>query len=143
MRSLDNFLKDLSDSELATFIAYRFDDFMPMSRQKIIDEVKLRELSQEELEALFEKGPNTELSNGARCLQCNSNRFFVETDYVLKQGKYGSYEVAEETKRCRICGFNPAKSDHKSFINKIKQKLGLNKESRLKRPEIDGRMFIG
>lgn len=139
---LNTFLSSLSNSELATFIAYRFDDFLDNSKQKIIKEVKKRNLSITDLKHLYEKGitdNNTDLNSA--CPNCGSSKFILETDFELRQKNYGSYEVAVESNRCRICGFNPAKSKQKGLFKKIKQKLGFYRETRLKRPEIDGQMF--
>jgi hypothetical protein len=141
MNDLELFLKDLSDSELAVFISYRFEDFLENSRQRIINEVKQRGLNQKDLKQLYDKGLHVDADSNVCCPQCGSDRFFLETVYELVQRKYGSYEVAVESNRCRICGFNPAKNSRKGLINKIKQKLGFYKETRLKRPDIDGQMF--
>ena len=141
MKDLDIFLENLNDSELAAFIAYRFEDFLDNSRQKIVREIKKRELTHSDLKILFDKGLQIDTESNITCPQCGSDRFYIETDYELRQRKYGSYEIAVDSNRCRICGFNPAKSSQKGLINKIKQALGFYSETRLKRPEIDGRMF--
>ena len=142
MNDLATFLQDLNDNELAVFITYRFDDFLAKSKQKIVSEVKRRGLTLEDLKLLSNEGLQVESDAIINCPQCNSDRLFVETDYELNQKSRGrSYEVAIDSNRCRICGFNPAKSPQKGFINKLKQALGFYEETRLKRPEIDGRMF--
>ena len=141
MKDLKSFLTNLTNEELATFIAYRIEGFLEGSRKKIIAEVSKRNLSQLELKQLYKKGLSIDDNSKLNCPQCGSDKLFVETDYELKQNSRGNSEIAVETNRCRICGFNPAKSNQKSLINKIKQALGLYEKTRLKRPEIDGRMF--
>lgn len=142
MNDLNKFLHDLSDNELAVFIAYKFDDFLARSKQKIVSEVKKRGLSLGDLKLLYDKGLPVNSESPISCPQCKSDRFFVETDYELKQNSRGrSYEVAVDSNRCRICGYNPAKSPQKGFLNKLKQAFGFYEETRLKRPEIDGRML--
>ncbi|PKQ60640.1 hypothetical protein BZG01_20675 [Labilibaculum manganireducens] len=142
MNDLNTFLQGLNDNELAVFITYRFDDFLAKSKQKIVSEVKRRGLSLEDLKLLSNIGLQVNSDSIICCPQCNSDRFFVETDYELIQNTRGrSYEVAVDSNRCRICGYNPAKSPQKGLINKLKQALGFYEETRLKRPEIDGRMF--
>ena len=140
---LNTFISNLTDNELATFVAYQFEELLDNSKQKIIKEVKRRNLSSDDLKRLYHQGISHGNDNRRRgvCPQCGSNKFFVETDYELRQKDYGSYEVAVESNRCRICGFNPAKSTQKGLIRKIKQKLGFYNNTRLKRPEIDGQMF--
>lgn len=141
MNDLDRFLQSLNDSELATLIAYRIHDFSMNSKQKIIREVKQRKLSLNDLNVLYNKGLQIDSDSDTICPQCGSDRFFAETDYELAQHAYGSFEVAVESNRCRLCGFNPAKSPQKGLIAKIKQTLGFYKHTRLKRPDIDGQMF--
>ncbi len=141
MKSLDKFLIDLNDTELAIFIAYRFDDFLEGSRNKVISEVKRRKLSKDRLTELYQEGLPKSANNDYTCLQCNSDRFHIETDYELQQSSYGGYETAIDTHRCRLCEYNPAKSKAKGLINKLKKSLGLYRHRRMKRPEIDGRMF--
>lgn len=141
MNDLTTFLQDLNDNELAVFIAYRFDDFLAKSKQKIFNEMKRRDLSPEDLKVLYATGLQVESDSVINCPQCNSVRFFVETDYELVQHSRGNYEVAVDSNRCRICGYNPAKSTQKGFLNKLKQVLGFYEETRMKKPEIDGRMF--
>ncbi len=140
MNDLDLFLKDLSDVELAKFIAYRLNDFLGTSKEKIIAEAKLRNLNHEDLKRLFNEYIQPQEKAKNKCLQCGSTRLFVETDYDIRQRKYSSYEVAIESNRCRICGYNPEKNS-KGFLNCIKRKLGLFHKTRLKTPEIDGNMF--
>lgn len=143
MNDLNTFLQDLNNNELAVFIAYRFDDFMAKSKQKILSEVKNRGLSPDDLKRLYNTGLKIKSDSNLKCPQCGSDHLFVETDYKLAQNsRRRSSELAVESNRCRICGFNPAKSPQKGLINKIKQALGFYEETRSKRPEIDGRMFI-
>jgi 4-hydroxy-3-methylbut-2-en-1-yl diphosphate synthase IspG/GcpE len=142
MNDLTALLKYLNDNELAVFITYRFDDFLAKSKQKNVSEVKRRGLSLEDLKLLSNIGLQVNSDSIISCPQCNSDRFFVETDYELIQKTRGkSYEIAIDSNRCQICGYNPAKSPQKGLINKLKQVLGFYEEPRMKRPEIDGRMF--
>ncbi|MEJ2104946.1 MAG: hypothetical protein P8X47_10270 [Ignavibacteriaceae bacterium] len=126
-------MKELSDIELAKFVKYRLHDFLENSKQKIIEEVKVRNLTNEDLDNLFDLTINTENETGFICEQCGSSRFYKETDYELVQKSYGSYEVAVESNRCRICGLNPNKNTQKGLINKLKKSLGLYKDTQLKR----------
>ncbi|MFA8435332.1 MAG: hypothetical protein ACEPOZ_12510 [Marinifilaceae bacterium] len=141
MKNLNKFLSSLDDTELSIFIAYRFEDFLDRSRNKISAEVKRRKLNKSDLKKLLEKGLPANTQNPFACPQYNSSRFSIETDYELRQKNYGSYEVAVETNRCQLCGFNPGKSTQKELVEKLKQIFGFYKKEHLKKPEIDGRLF--
>ncbi len=141
MNELVSFLKTLSDVELAKFIVYRYKDFLGTSKETIISEAKTRNLNHIDLKRLYNQDieyDNKNVKN--RCEQCGSAKFYTETDYELRHKKYYSIEVALESNRCRICGYNPDKNG-KGLLNWIKKTLGLYHYTRLKRPEIDGNMF--
>ncbi|MBK3519768.1 hypothetical protein [Carboxylicivirga marina] len=141
MDELQKFISNLTDIELAKFIGYRIKGFMGSSQQFILDEARSRGLGFEEIKTLFKN----EIPQGSNmlycCPQCGSDKYFTETDYAQRQVRYISYEVAIESNRCRICGFNPNKNDHKGVINKIKKVLGFYRSTRLRPPEIDRRLF--
>ncbi|MBS2214039.1 hypothetical protein KEM09_21720 [Carboxylicivirga mesophila] len=140
MNELDSFLKTLNDVELAKFVVFRFQDFVGTSKETIIAEAKTRNLDHIDINWLCKQNieTNDEIKN--KCEQCGSAKFYTETDYEMRQTNYISYEVAIESERCRICGFNPDKNS-KGLLKTIKKKLGFYRKTRLKRPEIDGNMF--
>jgi hypothetical protein len=117
--------------------------FLDKSRQKIIKEVNGRGLSPNKLKSLYQAGIQSDFESEYVCPNCNSGRYFTETEYEMRQSRFGdNIEVAIDTKWCRICGFNPAKSKQKGLINKIKQALGFYQTVRQKRPELDGKIFF-
>ena len=69
MKNLDNFLSYLSDTELAIFITYHFDDFLVTSQKRIIREVQRRQLSIDKLSELFKKGLIAYSNNNYPCLK--------------------------------------------------------------------------
>jgi hypothetical protein len=140
MNELDSFLKILNDVELAKFIVYRLKDFVGSSKTTIISEAKSRNLNYDDLKRLYKQEIEYNESLTKRCVQCGASRFFTETDYEQIHKRYYSVEVAHESNRCRICGYNPQKNG-KGIVNWIKKKLGFYHKTRLKRPEIDGNMF--
>jgi hypothetical protein len=141
MNELESFLKTLSDVELAKFIVYRYKDFVGSSIDTIIAEAKTRNLNHIDIRRLYYQDVEHDEKVKNRCEQCGAARFFTETDYEMRQtNRYLSYEVAIESERCRICGFNPDKNS-KGLLNTIRKKLGLFHKTRLKRPEIDGNLF--
>lgn len=120
---LENFLTRLSDHELSIFIGYRFDDFLEESKKKIISEAKKRNLTKEKIEQL--SITRLEIENNDKsliCSQCGSSQTFTETDYDQEiRHKYLTAEVAIETKRCRLCGFNPGKTNPKNLYERLKR----------------------
>nr|WP_321408238.1 hypothetical protein [uncultured Carboxylicivirga sp.] len=140
MSELDSFLKSLDNIELAKFIVYRFKDFVGSSKNTIINEAKSRNLNELDIKRLSLQDIKYNKSINNRCEQCGAAKFFAETDYELLHKRYYSIEVAKESNRCRICGFNPDKNG-KGFIHWVKKRLGLYHNLRLKRPELDGNMF--
>ena len=124
MHQLEDFLKSLSDTELAVFTGYRFEDFLERSQQTIIAEIQSRKLTKEKLRELFTKGLEARDKNsGSCCPRCHSMRFITEEDHDLRNGRYSSYEVIVETKRCQLCGYNPDKRKPKNFIDAIMMKI--------------------
>ncbi|WP_439185921.1 hypothetical protein [Carboxylicivirga taeanensis] len=140
MNELNLFLKTLSNVELAKFIVYRYKDFVGTSRETIISEAKSRNLNHVDLRRLYNEDIQLDKSIKSRCEQCGAAKFYTETDYELRHKRYYSIEVALESDRCRICGYNPDKNG-KGFMNWIKKKLGFYHNTRITRPEIDGNMF--
>jgi DNA-binding transcriptional MerR regulator len=129
----DKFLNDLSDHELAIFIGYRYYGFLKESRNKIIKEVKKRNLSNEQIKYLFNKKLNEDLKDKSEiCSKCGSDRLFVETDYEERaRGSYATAEIAIDTKRCRLCGYNPSKSTPKNLLERIKRIFKNDKSERV------------
>ena len=125
MNTLDSFLKNLSKHELAIFTGFRYLDFSEKSREKITHEIKCRNLTKEELESLRDKKllSNTNDKKEVRtCVRCGSSRLFVESDYnEIPIGEYGSAEVAIDSYRCRLCGFNAHKKPPRNFIERLKR----------------------
>lgn len=131
MTNLEIFLKELTNSELAVFVGYRYREFLPNSKEKIKSEVQRRRLNQETLAELFMSGIQN--ANGENCQRCNSVRKISETDRELRGGGTASYEVIVKTDRCQICGYNPAKRKPKNLIDAIRIKLGIDKRIRFAR----------
>ena len=133
--NLEEFLKDLSDHELAIFIAYRYKHFLTDSRRKIKNEITSRKLDNDILLKLFQKGLKiVDKVDHLHCPRCNSNRIFIEQDHEEKTRKYYSYEVILETNRCQLCGYNPSKRKPKNIFDAIKMKLGNSGNQRLAEP---------
>ena len=128
--NLETFLRELTNSELAAFVGYRYREFLPNSQEKIKSEVQRRRLNQETLAELFQSGIQN--SVGDNCPNCNSVRKITETDRELRGGT-ASYEVIIETERCQICGHNPAKRKARNWIDAIILKFGRHRNVRLAR----------
>ena len=132
MSELDNFIRGLSDHELAIFHGYRYENFLKASKVKIEEEIKKRKLSAEKLNLLLAAKLNKELSTEIRCCpRCNSEKLFIETDYKeIPVSEFSSAEVAVDSFRCRLCGFNAGKSRPKNLAEKLKR---IYKKTRIRR----------
>ena len=121
MGNFEKFLSSLTDHELAVFARYRQNDFLKDSKEKIAYEIEKRNLSVETLENYF-KMNLTSTTDSARnvCPRCGSDRLFVESDFTeMPFNEFSSVEIAVETNRCMLCGFNPAKTE-KNVFQKVK-----------------------
>jgi methionyl-tRNA synthetase len=137
MGELERFLDSLTDTELAVFIAYRYNSFLKESKEKIKSEVLERNLTNDKLNDLFNKGIiRDESKEGYFCPRCNASNYLTETDIELRQD-FTSYEVAIDTNRCRICGYNPGKEKSSNLFKRMKKSLIRARGTRLTRPEID------
>ncbi len=120
MDKLELFLKSLSDHELALFIGYRYTEFLEDSRKKIKQEAKRRHLDKKTLLQLFET-PLELFTLNDTCPRCGSDKLFTETNYDnIPKDRYGSKEVAIDTKRCQVCNYNPLKASPKNIFDRIR-----------------------
>ncbi len=117
----DKFLEGLTDHELSIFITYRYYGFLENSRKKIMDEIKKRKLTKEQLIELHTQPLNLEIKTKL-CQRCGSDKVFTETDIEQKPTRTNmTREVAIDTTRCRLCGYNPAKESPKNLLDRIKR----------------------
>ena len=103
------FIESLTDHELAIYIGYQYPSFLGYSKEKVKREIGKRKLSKEQLRNYF----NTKLSyneKGIFCERCGSNKFFSDIDIEHHSRKYSSYDLEVNTKRCRLCNYNPSKA---------------------------------
>ena len=130
---LEEFLTDLSDHELSVFVGYRYYGFIEESREKIVKEVKHRNLISAQLEKYFnEKLNQKSAQKTSLCKRCGSEKLFNEKDFELQpRMKYLTAEVEIETKRCRLCNFNPAKEKPKNLKERLSRIFKKNKTKRI------------
>ncbi len=118
--AFDNFIKSLTDHELAIYIGYQYPSFLSYSKKKILKEIIYRSLSKDQLKNYFQ----TKLSydNKAKfCERCGSNKFIEDIDVRHKRGRYFSSDVEIKTMRCRLCNHNPSKAPAKNIFDRIKR----------------------
>lgn len=77
---------------------------MPESQEKIQSEIENRNLTDFALAELTKPIGETELEN---CPRCGSNLFQEIKETELRSTKYGGYEVEINSRKCRICSYNP------------------------------------
>lgn len=133
MNELDDFINSLTDHELAIFFGYRYKRFLDKSKMKIDKEIKMRNLSSEKLESLLNIKLNEDVQKDNRsCPRCGSDKLFIETDYKeIPVSEFTSAELALDSFRCRLCGYNPDKSNPKNFIERIKRIYKKTRTSRI------------
>ncbi len=133
MKELDYFLNKLSDHELAIFYGFRYSGFLDGSKEKIDDEIKKRNLSLEKLKSLqYKKLINDSKEEKIGCERCGSNKLFIETDYKeVPISEFSSAEIAMDSYRCRLCGFNANKAKPKNLFDRISKAFKKNRQSRI------------
>lgn len=133
MSEFEKFINRLSDHEFAIFVKYRYDGFLAGSKEKIDQELKNRKLTADKLESYSKEELNSDGGEGPqKCLRCGSAKLFRETSYQeIPFNEFSSLEVASETQRCRLCGFNPGKEEPKNFTERLKRMFGSLKGKRI------------
>lgn len=133
MSKFENFINNLSDHELAIFYGYRYLGFLDSSKEKIIDEIKKRNLSREKLKSLQDKKIISDSKEEKiSCERCGSNKLFIETDYKeIPISEFSSAEIAMDSYRCRLCGFNAQKTKPKNLFDRIAKAYKKNRQSRI------------
>lgn len=140
MSKLEEFITSLTDTELSIFIANQYDGLLGSSKQRLKDAVIKRNLSTDKLSELYQTGLTKPVDNTYHfCPRCYSTKLFIETDHEMRTVKYYSYEVAIDTLRCRLCGYNPVKSNCSTFSELIKHVFKRNNTVRI--PKVDERVF--
>ncbi len=105
-------LSELKDFELAFLFYYRLGTYMPTTKELIINEIKKRHLSEQQLLLMKDaKEAITTSSNDSCCPRCKSTNFsFLEESYYNSTGKYNFTSDAQlgiySVKNCNICGFD-------------------------------------
>ena len=107
MSRLNNFLKTLTDFELAQFYNYRFHQFLPSSKQKIEAEFKERGLEIEKLDCYVKK--ENIINKKAQCPRCHSNKFYTAKERETLEFARSTIEVDEYYKTCLVCLFSAEK----------------------------------
>lgn len=131
MKKLDAFLNDLSDHELCVFTKYRYMGFLDGSKEKISTEIKKRNLTTEQLEVLSLQELIEAPSEKIKCPRCGSNRLYVESDHrEIPVGEFASAEIAIDSYRCRLCGYNASKTTPSNLFEKIKRIFKVSRNSR-------------
>jgi len=133
MSELDKFISSLSDHELAFFFGYRYNRFLENSRKKIDNEIRRRNLSPEKLKSLKEeKLVIKSVKESKSCPRCGSDKLFIETDYKeLPVSEFSSAEVAIDSYRCKLCGYNAGKKPPKNFLERVGRIFKKNRTRRI------------
>lgn len=107
MSKLLNFLKTLTDFELAQFYKYRYNQFLPNSKDKIVSELKERDMNIMDLDSYKQK---KHISNQKTlCPKCHSSKFYTASERETIEFVRSTIEVDEYYKTCLVCLFSEEK----------------------------------
>lgn len=110
MSRLLNFLKTLTDFELAQFYKFRYNQFLPGSKDKILSELKERGMDINSLNSYRQnKRMKTE---SAQCPKCHSNKFYTASEVETIEFMRSTIEVDEYYKTCLVCLFSEEKPEN-------------------------------
>ena len=88
---------------------------------KIKKEISNRNLSESDIEKLT--GEIEQVESGF-CPRCGSDNFQDIKETELRASKYGGYEVEINTRKCRICAYNPQKDKPVNWSVRLNRFLG-------------------
>ena len=106
MSKLQEFLDVLSDSELANFYLYRYEQFLKGSKDKIDAELSKRNISKENIEIY--RLENKVISED-KCPRCGSNKFYNSTEIETITYSYASVDLEVDYKTCLVCLYSEEK----------------------------------
>lgn len=124
MSKFENFITSLSDHELAIFVRFSYHGFLKKTKERIDKEIKKRKLSPEKLEKYSKEKLNKTFTDELnKCIRCGSTKRITETNFwELPFNEFSSVEMAIDTNRCQLCGFNQEKSLSRDFFERINRK---------------------
>ena len=111
------------------FFKYRRTELMQESQNKIHSELKSRSLSESQTTELLKQVGKVKSEN---CPRCGSHRFTEIKDTELRATKYGGYEVEINSRKCKICSYNPQKDKPINWKVRLNKFLGKYAWTKLK-----------
>ena len=129
MSRIKNFLSSLDKYELAFFVKYKLDSYLPDTQKEIKEYVRLRKLNEWEIEHLITESPKDRYNdNKERCQRCYSDKIRIEkvesvggNDIEALDG-LGGKATYVENEICNVCGLwisDPNEEKPKSFFQKV------------------------
>lgn len=119
MSRLHEFLKELSDLELAHFYRFRYKEFIPASREKILEEMKGRGMDENELDIYTGTIPPDAAEKIRRyemCPRCYSEKFYNSRETEMIQFSFASVEHEVDYKTCLVCLYSDDKAKSESKV---------------------------
>lgn len=122
---LISFLEKLENWQLAYFYKYRFEEFLPKSKEKILIEFRKRRLQTSDVDSIINNKPTKQSNSELKeCSRCGSHYFYEEKE--IKFGHVGTHYIKPDrivnVNVCQVCGYNPYKApkeEGNSFIKRI------------------------
>lgn len=123
----EELFKTLKDFEIAFLVRYRLSEFLPLTRQSLLQEAEQRGLTETILERLIKKqlqvpfNPTDKTKQCPRCKSANLHSWTeLQTSSSQLQGVLGEYEEYEvHNKVCFICGYKIERSQLMRLLKAI------------------------
>ena len=106
MSKLQVFLDELTDSELANFYIYRYEQFLKGSKEKIDAELEKRTMSKTCISEYVIKSSKEFLDT---CPRCSSNKFYLSTEIESITYSYASIDLEVDYRTCLVCLYSEEK----------------------------------
>ncbi|MDX1828621.1 MAG: hypothetical protein R3342_03650 [Lutibacter sp.] len=122
MSELKKFLHDLEDFELASFYHFRFNSFMKNSKEKILNELKSRNIKEYQIDKYLLKlneKIELEIEEGKVCPKCYSDKFYNSTEIENITIQFETIRYSENYKTCLICLHSQDKIESQKEKNSI------------------------
>ena len=124
------FLKSInlfSDNELITALCMQYSVLSDNCRKKLIEQIHKRSLSKRKLRRLYNSKKFYKDLNSEDCPCCESSQHVI-----IRKNKVSL---------CLVCGYNIKLDNPKSYINRLKWKMGVYRQRKLSFNEVEKLLF--
>ena len=130
---LTSFLQQLSNTELAYFYKYRFNDFLEGSKQKILNEFRGRSINPAESDRIIEQQTVKDTVQEGKFIfpRCKSDKYYVNKEKKLWMNDDElMIEYDDFSDVCLVCGYvNEGRSNFKQAIARFFKNIFSSKKT--------------